>query len=132
MNKRSGKLASVGVAVGTIAALALSGTAHAEADWTSSISGAGNGFESRTWYDNNKDSFNGYVYFSGCNANPNVAVYREDLGPDTEVKRGTIYCNGGEGYLYFGDVAKGNYHFTIKSTGTGTQGLSVGYVKVAY
>ncbi|MEU8071828.1 MULTISPECIES: hypothetical protein [unclassified Micromonospora] len=132
MNKRSARLALAGIAIGTVAAVGVSGAAYAEASWNSSISGAGNGFESRTWYDNNKDSVNGYVYFSGCNANPTVAVYREDLGPDTEVKRGTIYCQNSSGYLYFGDVAKGNYHFTIKSTGTGTQGLSVSYVSVVY
>ncbi|MET7377158.1 hypothetical protein, partial [Micromonospora arida] len=128
MNKRSGKLASVGVAVGTIAALALSGTAHAEASWESSISGANSGFESRTWYDNNMDSTNGYLWFSRCNYSPTVAVYREATGPDVEVARGKITCNGGDGYLYFGDVAKGNYHFTIKSSGT----LNVSRLVVVY
>ncbi|MEU8071829.1 MULTISPECIES: hypothetical protein [unclassified Micromonospora] len=128
MNKKSARLALAGIAIGTVAAVGVSSAAYAEASWESSISGAGSGFESRTWYDNNKDSTNGYIWFRQCSYNPTVAVYREATGPDTEVKRGTISCVGGDGYLYFGDVAKGNYHFTIKSSGT----LNVSRVVVSY
>lgn len=49
------------------------------------------------------------------------------------MKRDWITCtNNQTGYLHFGDVQEGNYHFTVKNTGNNNADLSINSVYVLY
>lgn len=116
----------------------LAGPALAEGTFSSSISKAVPGFESRQWQDNNLDSTNGYVNFKYCTGDiagyiveVDVGIYKEDAGPDTQVGRETLQCQTGSDSVYSGDVGKDQYHFTIKGIKNATK-VNVGAVKVVY
>lgn len=131
-----------GLLVGVVLTLILGGSAAAEGAWTSSISGALTGFESRRWTDNNNDSVSTTVNFQGCRLNlqPTTSVsatlnlYRDRTGlPDVALGEKTFSCyNSGTGS--WGDVQSGTYHFTLKKINGATSGkrLWVSHVGVGY
>jgi len=81
--------------------------------------------ESQQWVDKNLDATNGWVQFDNCfvdNNDPDfdmdIAIMKEDWGPDTQVGREWIDCVKGSSQtsdrVYEGDVGADEYHFTYK------------------
>lgn len=141
MNIRRKMLA---VAGGTaMVVVGLMSPALAEGSFQSYMSNWGVGKESRTWQDNNTDSTNGYAQFRKCREVPaydfKIGVYKEDSGPDTQMALKWVDCvnqsaapPGGWPRIYFGDVPKDQYHFTLKDVHTVGQRIDVDLVNVSY
>lgn len=115
------------VAVGA-ACLAIAGPAYAEGSFTTSVTGVGPGFGSRTWTDKNSDSASNYAQIYSCNRGARIAIYRNRQWPvpDEVVGSEAATCDARVGYKR----TSGDIHFTVKQV-SGGGGLS-GSVKVAY
>lgn len=119
----------------TVSAVAFASPAWAEGSWRSSLRGVMEGYGSRTWVDKNTDSYKGRVAFYGCSGTQTsrhvkVAVYRNRQWPvpDVNVKQGNTCSNT---TLYYGDVQRGDYHFSIKDL-YGRYSLNANTVIVRY
>lgn len=137
--------ASAGIKAVTAAVLVIGGLAApaaAEGGFDSYMTNWRAGKESRTWEDMNNDGTNGFIQFAKCELHApdfKVTVYKEDFGPDTAVSSGWIYqCftgptpPGGHRRLYFGDVAKDEYHFTVKEVKLPDPTITVKELAVRY
>ncbi len=109
----------------------------AEGSWTSYISGAGAGFDSRTWQDGNSDANSTTIQFKGCKktdgsgSSATVQLTREQSFPKPDEDRGkkSFACASS----YTGNWSRqpaGSYHFSLTYV-QATQ-IWVDYVKVAY
>ncbi len=102
--------------------LGLTGIAKAEGDFTSYITAALTGFDSRTWYDGHYDHAHTKIRLAGCrdnnyandpNDNVTIQLTKEGLLIDKNMGRIKFFCwNSALGD--YGEMASsGNYHFTI-------------------
>ena len=132
------KLAAM--AASSLAALTFASAAFAEGSWTSYISGALTGFESRIWYDGNTDAANTLIRFDGCHltwgpgTNADVNLRRViNNWPDDDRGTKRLYCSTSDTGNW-GDVPGGDYRFRIDKIGGQTSGnqLNVDYVRVSY
>jgi len=105
-----------------ICILALATVAQAEGSWTSYITGALTGFDSRTWYDGHMDHAHTKIRFAGCrdnnyandpNDNVTVQLTKEGFFVDKNMGRINFFCwNSATGD--YGEMQEaGNYHFTV-------------------
>jgi hypothetical protein len=133
---------AIAVAVGA-GVLAIGGPALAEGSWTSSIKDASTGFSSRTWTDSNKDSAATQITLAGCSVyGDNVANDKTRLQltretpvwqPDENKGQKDFFCvKSATGN--WGDVAAGDYHFSIITINGYDSGrrLSATSVKTSY
>jgi hypothetical protein len=134
--------ATIAVVVGA-GVLATAGSALAEGSWTSSISDASTGFDSRTWTDRDSDNVSTVIELRGCSVyGDNVAddwtrlqLTRETppWQPDEDRGRKNFHCvDVATGN--WGDVRSGDYHFsviTINGYDSGRR-LSATAVKTSY
>lgn len=130
-------LAVLGITVGMTTA------AFAEGSWSSYISEALSGFDSRQWTDNNSDGTNTSIRFDGCvdvNAgyiatSAEVQLTRETpwYQPEVNMGRKTLDC-GSSDTRSWGQVQASNYHFTLIKIGGNVSGgrINVAYVQVGY
>ncbi|MFJ4415918.1 MULTISPECIES: hypothetical protein [unclassified Streptomyces] len=131
----------VSITAGAVAAIALAIAPTAEANWTSSISAASPGFESRRW----SDELYSQVQFTSCSTDPyvtqstDVQMWRDiSLQPDDSYDNKTFtacFKNGGTSNGEWTDLGSGmkNVYFKIaKIAGSGSAGpqLSVHTVYV--
>jgi hypothetical protein len=124
----------------TLASSVMGGTAFAEGNFLSSISGAFTGFESRQWTDHNSDNVGSVIRFRGCTraggfgTNTAVNLRRTISGwPDDNKGTKTLYCAVvDEGN--WGDVQSGTYRFRIDRINGATSGyqLWVDSLRVIY
>lgn len=139
--KRRTKLVALAAGIGIASGLLASLPAFAEGSWSSSISGARNGFSSRSWQDSHLDSVATVTTFSGCTVQymptgfqtTNLQLFDEyGLLPDQAVATKANTC----GTTNFGTMTRPDgYHWTITSinNNTGTQPvLSVSSVHQTY
>ena len=117
--------------------MGLASPAAAEGFWTSSISGAGAGFSSRTWADANSDSDSTTIQFKGCTktdgsgTSTTVQLTRQRSFPTPDEDRGRKNFTCATSYTgNWGRQPAGSFHFTLTSV-PATQ-IWVDYVKVAY
>jgi len=127
-----------------VAAVALAGSllsaapAMAEGSWSSYITRAIAGFQSRSWQDNNIDNISTSVQFSGCSLEGGVAFEKTQLEmwgefgafPDQNLGNIQNYC----GTSSWGRVASNSYHFRINTINgvTNAYWLNVNSVVVKY
>lgn len=121
----------------------MASAAYAEGNWTSTISQALTGFNSRQWTDNNSDGTSTSIRFDGCidvNAeytptSAEVQLTRETAWylPDVNMGRKTLNC-GYSDTQFWGQVQASNYHFTLEQIGGAASGerLNVAYVQVNF
>ncbi|MDX3530987.1 hypothetical protein P1P75_32420 [Streptomyces sp. ID05-39B] len=132
--KRGTRISTV---VGTAAVITLALAPIAEANWSSSITGASVGFESRRW----SDELYSQVRFTNCNTDgsdsTDVQMWNDiSLQPDESYdnKTFTACFGGGTSNGEWTDLPSGmrNYYFQIMKIGGSTFGpqLSVGSVSV--
>jgi hypothetical protein len=110
----------------------------AEGSWSSSISSANTGFESRSWQDSNLDNVSTTVRFSGCSITDGRAFSATQLErwaehggfPDQNLGNRQNYCNTSN----WGDVSNNSYHFRINTINYATSGyrLNVSSVVTNY
>lgn len=134
------------ITVATVALLLLlTSAAAAEGYWTSYISGALTGFNSRNWTDNHNDSNSTLVTFDNCTEtsdpylsgeNADVQLWRViSLWPDVKEGTHTLYCYNAWATGDYGEMTTaGTYHFTISKIDGSTSGhqIDVQYVEVDY
>ncbi len=132
--KRGTRISTV---VGTAAVITLALAPIAEANWSSSITGASVGFESRRW----SDELYSQVLFTNCNTDgsnsTDVQMWNDiSLQPDESYdnKTFTACFGGGTSNGEWTDLPSGmrNYYFQIMKIGGSTFGpqLSVSSVSV--
>ncbi|MEU9668817.1 hypothetical protein AB0J81_20850 [Streptomyces bobili] len=132
--KRGTRISTV---VGTAAVITLALAPIAEANWSSSITGASVGFESRRW----SDELYSQVLFTNCNTDgsnsTDVQMWNDiSLQPDESYdnKTFTACFSGGTSNGEWTDLPSGmrNYYFQIMKIGGSTFGpqLSVSSVSV--
>lgn len=126
--KKRGMKALVAVGVAAAAAALVASPALAEGQWSSSITKAITGFQSRTWQDNNNDNVSTTVTFGTCSTTPgtfsstSLEMWGEfGLFPDQNLGTKTNYC----GTSNWGDVANNAYHFRINKINGSTSGYWV-------
>lgn len=135
------KSAKIALGIGVFAlATALATSAWAEGSWTSYITGAKIGFESRAWADRDLDQVPTTVKFTGCSvsgttfASTGVTLYQDTLIPFFYTNHGLITntCNT----VSWGQaLGFGNYHFTIErinGSSTTTRSFSADTVVAGY
>ncbi len=135
LSKRSA-LVIGGLVIGT--SIVAASPALAEGSWTSSISSAITGFQSRTWQDNNSDNVATTVSFSGCTITDGRPFSKTQLemwgefGAFPDQNLGSIQntCNTSN----WGRVANNAYHFRINTINGSVSGyrLNVTTVRTAY
>lgn len=142
-SKRGGFKKSLAGFVLFATVMSFGGVAFAEGSWTSSITGALTGFDSRNWTDKKIDNANTTIKLEGCrnvNVAPN-AVTTTDVQlqknnnnwPDESKGTKILSCrNSATGN--WGNVAKGDYYFRIKKIDGNESGgrLNVTKVTTAY
>ncbi|MDX3577981.1 MULTISPECIES: hypothetical protein [unclassified Streptomyces] len=134
--KRGTRISTI---VGTAAVITLAMAPIAEANWSSSITGASVGFESRRW----SDELYSQVKFTGCTTDPGVTKSTDvqiwndiSFQPDEayDNKTFTACFNGGTSNGEWTDLPSGmrDYYFQIKKIAGSTFGpqLSVRSVSV--
>ena len=128
------------VVVTFMLAFVLAGSALAEGVWTSYISGALTGFESRIWKDNNNDNVATVIRFQGCTRAPGIGTNTSvnlrrviSLWPDENKGTKTLYCATSASGNW-GDVNGGDYRFKITKINGSESGyrLWVDHVRVQY
>lgn len=129
--------------VASLATLAIASPAAAEGSWSSSITDALTGFNSRTWADNNNDANATKITFKNCTHNwgsatpksAEVQLTRQTpwYQPDDNRGRKTLNC-GTSATGDWGRQSSGSFHFTITKIGGMSSGprLSVQTVSVSY
>jgi hypothetical protein len=135
ISKRSALVAGA-LIVGT--SILAASPALAEGNWTSFITRAITGFQSRTWQDNNSDNVSTTVSFSGCSISEGVAFQKTQLEmwgefgalPDQNLGNIQNTCNTSN----WGRVANNAYHFRINTINGATSPwhLNVSSVYTAY
>lgn len=122
--------------------LASTSFAYAEGSWSSYITGASTGFNSRTWTDRNADVTSTTIRFDGCVNNINKPV-KADVTlqltretpwyqPDENRGRKVLYCSSSDTKSW-GRQPSGNYHFTITHVSGSVKGnMSAKRVRVSY
>lgn len=119
--------------------VALAAPAMAEGSWTSSISGAHTGFNSRSWQDNQSDSAATITTLSSCSqtgypfSSVGIALYDEfGAFPDYRVSGWSQRC----GTRNFGTMTRPDgYHFTIETINgqsSNAYPFNAGYVGQSY
>lgn len=130
-------------AVGTVmvaASVLTAAPAMAEGSWSSSISAAVVGFQSRTWQDSNLDNLSTTVRFTTCSVTgapsftgTQVELWGENGGfPDQNVGNKSTTCTSA---MNWGRVGNNAYHFrinTINGLTDGTRKLTVNSVVTNY
>ncbi|MET4781493.1 hypothetical protein [Glaciihabitans sp. UYNi722] len=102
------------------------GPAMAEGSWSSSISGAVTGFQSRSWQDSNLDNVETRVVFSGCSVDGGQTFTKTQLEmwgefgafPDQNLGNISNTCNTSN----WGRVANNSYHFRVNTINGTTSG----------
>jgi hypothetical protein len=126
---RLAKAATVAVG-GLLLSMTLVSPVRAEGNWSSSVSNALTGFQSRDWTDNNSDSASTRTVWSGCsvvtgtyqNTTLDLARNRTWPLPDATYGERTTSC----GTFNWGRMTDvGSYHWTIKKINGSTSGWRV-------
>ncbi|MFD7226956.1 hypothetical protein [Streptomyces sp. NPDC059881] len=116
------------VALGAAAVLGIVAAPAQASSWTSSLSNAAPGFESRRWYDTGGST---NIKFTGCSDNGsnrvvNVTLRKDTTGPDPQyVTAAFTNCFAGTSATSSGnwsDHGSGNYYFAVNY---GASGLNV-------
>ncbi|MFJ8002463.1 hypothetical protein ACIQ7D_36065 [Streptomyces sp. NPDC096310] len=116
------------IALGAAFVLGVLATPAQAASWSSSLSGAGPGFESRRWYDSGGST---NIKFTGCsddgsNRVANVTLRKDTLGPDPSYTTAAFTnCFTGSSATSTGnwsDHGSGDYYFAVNY---GASGLRV-------
>jgi hypothetical protein len=141
--RRVSRTATVVGALATVT-LAFAPLAHAEGNFTSSITGAATGFNSRWWTDKNSDSDDTIIKFIDCTTDSgadfkSVTVqltrYRPVVSDVNEGQKTFTACaSGGTSSGNWGDKQSADYRFALmKINGDGSgHWMSVDTVKVYY
>ncbi|MFD9242834.1 hypothetical protein ACFV0D_13060 [Streptomyces sp. NPDC059556] len=134
--RESGRRVAV-VGLGAAAMLGLvTAPAHA-ASWSSSLTGAAPGFESRRWYDSGGTTT---IKFTGCSTDgsvsvTNVTLRKDVVGPDPSYVRASFtQCHVSSTSTSTGtwsDHGSGNYYFVVNEGATGIR-LTVKSLTVSY
>lgn len=135
--KKNGKL-SLGVALISGLIFMPAAPALAEGQWTSSITDALTGFQSRSWNDTNTDAVSTKTKFSTCtetwdtpksvgSITVGLVDHRGALLPAKTVSTKTT---SGCGTASFGRMKKSTYHFRIDKVGGHTSGVRLTAKKV--
>lgn len=125
---RSRRLRWRGGLAAVICALVLPCIALAEGSWSSNISGALTGFESRDWGDGNRDAASTTIRFQGCTRAGGFATTagtelrrKRSFMPDQSLGMKTLCSTTGN----WGRVASGTYKFRINTIGGRTSGYQL-------
>ncbi|MFJ9076808.1 hypothetical protein ACIRO3_16375 [Streptomyces sp. NPDC102278] len=132
--RESGRRAAV-VGLGVAAVAGLAASPAQAASWSSSLSGAGAGFESRRWYDSGGST---NITFTDCTSDVSVAnvTLRKDVDFQVDPQYSTAsFSNCFNGYNStssgnWGDHGSGNYYFAVNygsSAVLSVRTLSVNY-----
>ncbi|MGH3931418.1 MAG: hypothetical protein ACRDTF_15775 [Pseudonocardiaceae bacterium] len=125
-----------------VSMLGLAGFALAEGSFTSSITHALTGFESRRWTDRDADNVSTSVQFDRCrnvnrgftSATADVRLWRDiSFSPDED--RGSRFFDCGiSSTQYYGDQPAGDFYFELTRIDGFTSGgrLDVDFVRVGY
>ena len=137
------RTAALRVAILALVVLMLAPAAMAEGSWTSSITNALTGFDSRSWTDNNSDSANTTIQFNNCEDdwtaiepdNTQIQLTKETPWYEPDENRGRFVsdCENSDTDNW-GDEPSGSYHFTIiRINGSESSGrLDVPFLRVRY
>ena len=112
-----------GVLLGLLAAFAFAGTALAEGQWTSYMTGVLPGFNSRTWDDQNLDGTSTNIKLVECRDSvpgtdpadwAKLSLEKENwIFPSENLGTKTFNC-WVSSTQFWGDVVAAHYHFTVR------------------
>ncbi|MEV4570255.1 hypothetical protein AB0K12_41445 [Nonomuraea sp. NPDC049419] len=122
-------LLALGLGGGTGAAAASTAAGARAGGFTSYITGANNGFASRTWTDLNDDNTDGLIQFRGCTSNPRVGIQNVSTG--RIVVEEIMWCLNTTDDFWHGRLPRGDYRFVILDK-RGPNPLNVDFVYVRY
>lgn len=123
------------VGLGAAAVVGLLSAPAQAASWSSSLSGAAPGFESRRWYDTGGST---NIKFTGCTSGlsvVNVTLRKDVTGPDPSYVRAAFtkcfQSSSATSSGTWSDHGKGNYYFVVNEGSSGSR-VSVKSLTVNY